>query len=437
MSRSGITPPAPDEEVARRVAAQRGDRYLVVACDSHAGPSLERQLRPYCPQRHLDDFDDYVAMTRQQPREAQGLLVGGVLKEEAKAFKERSKSCPGLQDPAARLRDMDADGVAVDVIFAGGLNDETLPFLGVGFDAGSAISSADLRTLGSHIWNQWLVDFISGEPERHVGVMQIPIWDVDTAVKEIEWGAARGLRAVNLPAPRKDYPSYNEPLYEPLWSVCEALRLPCLTHVAGGTDVLGLRGPGGDCLLRTEIGFFGRRGLWQLIFGGVFERHPGLKLVFTEQRVAWVPDLLQELNSIYLDDRYEDTYFARAMPRLPSDYWFANCYLSGSFLAPYEVEMRHEVGMRNLLWGSDYPHPEGTWPRTTLALRNTFAGIPEDDARMILGDNAVDVYNLDTDALRPVAERIGPRPADLAQPLRAEEFPAFHSLAFRMEGSYS
>jgi hypothetical protein len=150
--------------------------------------------------------------------------------------------------------------------------------------------------------------------------------------------------------------------------------------------------------------------------------------------VAWVPDLLRELDSIQLDDRFNRS---SATTKLPSEYWFTNCYLSGSFLAPFEVAMREQIGIRNLMWGSDYPHPEGTWPRTTVALRNTFEGVSEDETRMILGDNAVGIYNLDRKALRPVVERIGPKPPEIAQPLLPEEFPEFRSLAFRLIGSYS
>ena len=96
--------------------------------------------------------------------------------------------------------------------------------------------------------------------------------------------------------------------------------------------------------------------------------------------------------------------------------------------------MRHEVGIGNLMWGTDYPHCEGTWPHTRVAQRHTFGSVPEEEARMILGENAIDVYHLDRAALREVADRIGPRPEDLRVPVQPEEIPRGQSWAFRREG---
>src|SRR5262249_47717003 len=142
----------------------------------------------------------------------------------------------------------------------------------------------------------------------------------------------------------------------------------------------------------------------------VFERHPALKVVFTEQRVAWAIETLREYDSLFYSDLYDASWRA-PWPRPPSEYWGVHCYIVGSFLDPFEAELRHEVGLRNLLWGDDYPHVEGTWPMTLLNLRDTFAAVPEADARMILGDNAIDVYGLDRGALDEVARRIGPLPS--------------------------
>ena len=173
-----------------------------------------------------------------------------------------------------------------------------------------------------------------------------------------------------------------------------------------------------------------------MIFGGVFERHPGLKLVYTELRVTWVPDLLRNMDSLYSGDSTPETH-CELISKPPSEYWYAHCYNSGSFLAPFEVALRHEVGLRNQMWGADYPHTEGTWPRTILSLRNTFHDVPEDEARMILGENAVDAFGLDRRSLRAVADRIGPLPSDIARPLASDELPERPGLAFRRMGTFA
>jgi hypothetical protein len=125
------------------------------------------------------------------------------------------------------------------------------------------------------------------------------------------------------------------------------------------------------------------------------------------------------------------------LPRRPSEYWRDHCFVSGSFLAPYEVALRHEVGLGNQLWASDYPHAEGTWPHTNVALRHTFGLVPEPEARMILGENALGVYGLNAAKLREVADRIGPKPEDLQVPVQPEEIPLGRSWAFRTLSNFA
>ncbi len=418
--------------VAGTSRPQAADRVLVVSGDSHAGPSLRGQLRAYCPAEHLGDFDDYATSIEAVANKGDATNTLG----HNRGRLTMTRECAGLQDPHARLLDMDHEGVAADVIFAGGQNDEPLPFVGGGvFGAGAADVSPSLRALGHHIWNAWIADFVSVDAERLLGVFQVPIWDVDATIAEMRWAREHALRLMSFPAPRSDFPPYNSPAYEPLWSAAEDLEIPLLVHGGGGERPLGSDEPGGTPVLLAEIAWMSRRALWQMIFGGVFERHPRLKLVFTEQRVAWVGETLAELDSINLDT-FHTARLGDRQPRLPSEYWAQSCYVCASFLAPYEAQRRDECGVRNLIWGSDYPHVESTWPDTLVSLRNTFAGIPDDEVRAMIGENAVRVYNLDRDHLRAVADRIGPTAAQLAEPVRVEELPTERGLAFRTTGSF-
>jgi predicted TIM-barrel fold metal-dependent hydrolase len=134
----------------------------------------------------------------------------------------RSSSCPGLQDPHARASDMDAEGIAADVIFNGGQNGEGMPFMDMGFNRQEASlleqieamsrwqrnfvnepSASPLSAVGVRIYNRWLADFVSADPDRHVGLAHLPIWDVEGAVEELRWCREHGLRGVNSPAPRQ------------------------------------------------------------------------------------------------------------------------------------------------------------------------------------------------------------------------------------------
>ncbi len=184
----------------------------------------------------------------------------------------------------------------------------------------------------------------------------------------------------------------------------------------------------------AENHWYSRRTLPYLIFGGVFERHPRLRVVFTEQRADWVGSTLRHLDSVY--ESVYLTSLRRELPRRPSEYWSTNCYIGASFLARFEVDLRDEIGTDRLMWGADYPHYEGTWGYTAEHLRNTFAGIPEADVRRILGENALECYQLDAVALRRIADEIGPTPTEIDRPLqRLPDAPLGSS--FRTLGAFS
>jgi predicted TIM-barrel fold metal-dependent hydrolase len=449
------------------MAALRGQRYLIVSSDSHAGPSPEKYLRPYCPEKFLPEFDDFCAQSRaaadRMIAHVNAGRAGGktdpTLRELGLEATAECIECAGHYDPDVRLGHMDDTGVAGEIVFAGGQNFEELPFMGKGWNAGLAGVRTELRSSAQVIWNRWLAEFISADPTRLLGVLQNPVWDIDLAVREVEWGAAHGLRAVNLPAPRRDFPAYTDRAYDKLWAACADHDCVIVTHSGGGEAALGM-GERRDLFLQiAENHWLGNRGLAQLIFGGVFHRYPSLKYILTEQRTEFAPDLVKHLDTaydagtrgdrhgggqypaapfLYVDSDIDpDPSSGEALPEKPSFYWNQNCILSGSFLARYEVAYRHQVGLSNLLWGTDYPHLEGTWPQTKEAIRNTFHDVLEDEARLILGETAAVVYGFDRTALWQVAQRIGPTPAEVATPLATHEFPLGRNGAFREVGTYA
>jgi hypothetical protein len=148
--------------------------------------------------------------------------------------------------------------------------------------------------------------------------------------------------------------------------------------------------------------------MWQMMLGGVFDRYPNLKLVLTEIRLDWVPATLQHLDGVY--DAHRDELPTKSKP---SDLWQSNCLAGASFIHKAEVEMRHDIGLETIAFGRDFPHPEGTWPNTTDWLRDAFAGVPEDELRLMLGENAIRFLDLDRDRLVEIARRIGPTVAEI------------------------
>jgi predicted TIM-barrel fold metal-dependent hydrolase len=403
---------------------------VVVSNDTHIGPRLVEDLRDYCPSAHLDAFDRFAATTAAEKDAASAMLAGSGYLDHP------NLRTPGHHDPAARLADYDHDGVAAGVIFHGSMNMEPIPFIASG--------------LGKKIYNRWLADVIAQAPHRHIGLAYLPMWDVDAAVAEVDWAHEVGMRGVNFPAMRDgELPEYNRSVWEPLWSVCEELAMPLVTHVGAGTNARYAKLEGIALLQIESGGFTSRRAIWWLIFAGVFERHPGLKLVITETPGNWFPSTAAELDAVWaFYDTKRDEPLNRALleqiPRRPSEYMAENVYYGASFASPHEVEQAVAHGLDSqLLWGSDYPHLEGTfvYPEgrampsvTRLALRNTFCDVPPAETLRMVGQNAIDVYGLDGDALRTIAEEIGaPTLGELATPI--DEVPEGASVTAFRSGS--
>jgi Amidohydrolase len=163
-----------------------------------------------------------------------------------------------------------------------------------------------------------------------------------------------------------------------------------------------------------------RRVLWLLMLGGVFDRHPNLQLMLTEVRADWIPATLAHLDRKFADG-------TSPMQKKPSEYYATNCSAAPSSPHKAEIDMRHELGVDRLLFGMDYPHPEGTWPNTWDWIRDVFAGVAEDEVRKIMGGNAIEIFGLDRQYLASVAEQIGPRPSEVLEsapvdPCKIESF---------------
>jgi predicted TIM-barrel fold metal-dependent hydrolase len=415
-------PTSPDATTASRV--------LVVSADGHVGPSVKGQLREYCEAKYLDDFDRFA----DEMEHFLDFTNAAHLEEPIKTLRYEHSLVPGLQDEAARRADMDADGIAADVLFHGGLNGQSIPFSTTGIIAWSDPRYNHLEAVGVHVYNRWLADFVANAPERHVGIAHIPISDPEACVREAEWAGTHGLRAINLPAPRNDFPMYNDPVWEPLWAACAAHGVTLNTHNGGG-DLYPFQGTEAVALWLIESSWHSRRSVWVLTLSGVFERHPSLKFVATEQFADWAPETVADMDSAYFAGH--NSRLRAALPKPPSEYFMSNCFIGASFMSPAEAQSGFANGLeRNLLWGADYPHWEGTWPRTREAMRHTFAGLPEAPTRRCLGENAIDVFGLDRAALTAVAEKIGPTVEELAVPFTP---PAdmVRGFAFREHGKFS
>jgi predicted TIM-barrel fold metal-dependent hydrolase len=269
---------------------------------------------------------------------------------------------------------------------------------------------------GARAHNRWLAELCNASPHRRAGVAIVPIYDVDSAVQEITRARESGLRGgILIPSMWAPYPPYHDPVYEPIWSACEDLQMPVHVH-SGAADKLTY-GPYVGMYV-TEVRWWSARPLHFLLWSGVFERHPNLRFVVTECGAFWAEDLLWMMDTAY--DREHGAkklgeQLTAGLSLRPSAYFDRNCAIGASNTRRRELARRYAIGVGNLMWGNDFPHPEGTWPHTREWLRDAFHDIPTDETAAILGRNAAELYSFDVRALQPLADQVGPTPDELGQ----------------------
>jgi predicted TIM-barrel fold metal-dependent hydrolase len=165
-------------------------------------------------------------------------------------------------------------------------------------------------------------------------------------------------------------------------------------------------------MYRMENLFRGRRGLWVMIFGAVFARHPALKLIFTEHFMDWLAYDLPDMDGLY---KGQGIAGFPELSMAPSEYFKRNVFIGASFMSSGDAKLAIEHDWTdNIMWGDDYPHAEGTWPLTRESIRFAFSDIDPKYTRKFLGENAINVYGFDRDKLAKIAEKIGPTLPEVA-----------------------
>lgn len=298
----------------------------------------------------------------------------------------RYEDYPGSWEPAARLEDQDRDGVEAEILFPS----PTRQLYSLTDDA---YQRAIFRS-----YNGWLHEFCSTDPKRLVGLAMISILDVEHAVADIQEYARLGFRGVMIPTRIKDS-GYYEPKYEPLWAAAEEAGIVINVHTSAtqGVARTHYEGPRKVDPRQQSVGFSSKQApaqqfLGNLIFSGVFDRHPNLKVVCAEFDVGWVANLVQQVdywfgrNSAYDADRNVNR-------RPPSEYFKDNIYFTyqddraGVLTTPV-------YGADNFLWASDYPHGVTTWPYSRETVDRNCAGVDPAIKRKINRDNVSRLYRL-------------------------------------------
>jgi predicted TIM-barrel fold metal-dependent hydrolase len=387
--------------------------YVIVSSDTHAGLQVE-EYREYLDPRFLPQFEEWAAERHHHRR-----LVEEVNGEYVERWeRDNAEGLRGAYESDVRTKEMDADGIAAEIIFADGdsvTGQESPPF-GAGLAAGQ-ITDPELAFAGAAAHNRWLAEFLADDPVRRAGVALVPvIHDVDRAVREVEALAGTpGIRGVMVPTMWHDKPSYGHPIYQPFWQACAEAGFVVHTH-SGEGDWDSYNDNIAQFIL--EVPFWTHRILWQLLLSGTFDRVPDLRYAVVECGSYWVGDLLWKADTNFGASGKVKKLNSRTkglISRLPSEYFGTNVFIGASTMSREEIRRRHVNGIDALMWGTDYPHPEGSWPHTSERLATDFRDVSIEDTRRLLGLNAVECYRLDGAALAEVADRVGPRPSDLGQ----------------------
>ena len=294
----------------------------------------------------------------------------------------------GGYDPDQHLRDMRLDGVAGEVLYPSqGLFYFKVP------DPG--LTSAIFRA-----YNDWLAEFCSADPARLKGIAMLNLDDVAEGVRELERAAQLGFAGAMIAEYPLEDRRYDQPEYEPLWAAAAALEMPLSLHTA--TRRQGkIRGAGErtlrDASSRSTKAFYPAMSLCDMIFSGVFERHPRLTLAIVEFELSWAPHILASMDYTYRE-RHEEAIHRFKNDMTPSDFFHRNVVLSFQEDA-VGIRLRDTIGVDNMMWGSDYPHSESTFPRSREILAEILAGVPDDEQARIVGGNTARVYRFDVERL--------------------------------------
>lgn len=359
----------------------------IISADSHARIE-DAAVRGHLASRYHEDYGRARAAAtaqvaakarpRKDPGEAPRLPIDG----SDRPWEAAGRS--GEHDPVERLKDMDIDGVEAEVLYTA-------------VDAGATFNDmADGGRLAAfRAFNDAALDFANTDPKRLLIVYIVPIVDIDEAVSEVERLAREGARAILLPLYPTELglPPYFDSHYDRLWSVIQETGLPISQHVNANDalwQVLRYDTTPAKGIFQSLPPLYMSEAIANWIVGGVFERFPKLKVVLVESGLGWLPFYIERLDT--MKRRHGWDHFGM-LKELPSVYWHRN------MMATFEedtfgVSQRHRLGVENLMWATDYPHPDSTWPESQKVLDTHFRDVPEDEARLMIGGNAARLYGL-------------------------------------------
>ena len=295
---------------------------------------------------------------------------------------------PGCWQPAARVADMGLNGVEAQLAFP------NYPrFCGQLFLRGK---DPELARLCVEAYNDWMVEEWCGSSGgRLIPLCLVPLWDPVLAAAEVRRNATRGVRAVafsELPT-YLGLPSIFSGAWEPFFDACEETGTVVCMHIGSGTRTPHTSDDAPDAVDATIIFANSIASMTDFLLSGLLHRRPGLKLLYAEAQIGWIPYLLERVDDVWETHRgWSES--KRYCPERPSTYYYrqvSSCF----FKDPVGIELIDRVGVDNITFETDYPHQDGTWPHSREAAADQFGGLDDKTIRKIARGNAIALLGLD------------------------------------------
>ena len=285
---------------------------------------------------------------------------------------------PGVTDLKERIKDQDNEGVWGEIIY---------PSLGMW---NTIIKDPVLVREAVKGSNAWCASELQGFSPRFIAPAQVSMLSVDDAVAEVERAAGIGLKAVFMPStPPEGIDDLHEESWDPLWSAIEDAGMVVTFHIGGSSeDISPYRGRGGAIMNWVAAAYGGQKAVYKLVASGVLDRHPGIKVLVSEGGASWVPFLGDRMNEAY---RQLGMFVKPKLSLTPKEILYRQVYASFQH-DETAVQALTGMGYQNVMWGSDYPHVEGTFGHTQETLHELFDGEPEEVRRRVTIGSFLDLF---------------------------------------------
>ena len=293
----------------------------------------------------------------------------------------------GAHDPHAMVQALDLDGVWGAIV---------QPTQGLSWYRMDP-EETDLFSAICRAWNDYNAQFCSYYPDRLKGIAMLNVDDVLDACNELERCAKMGLSGAFIPEyPLAERP-YNHPIYERLWWTAQYLEIPLLMHIfTTRPNIPGCESFADESKMTVvsmvTMDHWVQYSLCAMIFAGIFDRYPGLKVGSVEHELAWVPHILHRMDFNYKERPEIPPFYRSTRGLLPSETWRSNIFVE--FMEDdIGIGMRELLGVDGMVWGNDYPHAESTWPKSMEWLDKVLVDVPEEDRRKITSENAAKLFH--------------------------------------------